>query len=148
MNSTVKDQMKWCFGICCSLCVKNLRLVNFISSLYTAPVQVDDCYRTITSQRFEHTYSLSLMSLISEITQTHSLPDFQVVPNTTKIGWKYNFFNILPLDGIIVWSKKNKCTHYTLCDFLKNLSTMTSQNQQTGFNFWKLKYTFPTCKMD
>lgn len=84
MNSTVKDQMKWCFGICCSLCVKNLRLVNFISSLYTAPVQVDDCYRTITSQRFEHTYTLSLMSLISEITQTHSLPDFQVVPNTTN----------------------------------------------------------------
>lgn len=63
----MKDQRNGALGFAVRF-VKNVRLVNFISSLYTAPVQVDDCY----SQRFEHTYSLSLlMSIISEITQTH-----------------------------------------------------------------------------
>ncbi len=35
--------MKWCFGICWWFGVKNVTLVNFISSLYTAPVKVDGC---------------------------------------------------------------------------------------------------------
>lgn len=48
----------------------------------------------------------------------------------SRIGWKYQTFDILWLGWFIVWGWKF-CAHHTQCDFLLNLSTLTAQYMQT-----------------
>lgn len=60
MNSTGALGFTACFV------AKKVMLVNFISSLYIAPVQVDNRLQnaTYTSLRFEHTYLFFIISKV------------------------------------------------------------------------------------